>query len=108
MFRIQIRIRSGFNQVRGSVSGSEFGRSLFRAEGFFCSLDVLSGGLGIGTCMIAFDSNKFLFIFYFFQFLVVTTLDQDWIRIDIQPKMLDPDPDQYQMINEYGSETENI
>ncbi len=49
--------------------------SLLRAEGFFCSLDVLYGGLGIG---------KFSFF--------IKTLDPDWIRIGIQPKMLDPDP----------------
>jgi hypothetical protein len=31
--------------------------------------------------------------------LVIKTLDPDWvlIRIDIQPKRLDQDPDQYQM-----------
>ncbi len=33
----------------------------------------------------------------FFQFLIIKTLNPDWIRIriGIQPKMLDPDP--YQM-----------
>ncbi len=30
--------------------------------------------------------------FYFFKFLVIKTLDPDWIRIGFQPKMLDPDP----------------
>ncbi len=32
----------------------------------------------------------------FFQFLVIKALDPDWIRIriDIQPKMLDPDLDE--------------
>jgi hypothetical protein len=32
----------------------------------------------------------------FFQFLVIKALDPDWIRIriGIQPKMLDPDPDE--------------
>jgi hypothetical protein len=39
-----------------------------------------------------------------FKFLVIKTLDPDWIRIGFQPKMLDPDPDPYQM-NRYGSET---
>jgi hypothetical protein len=29
----------------------------------------------------------------FFQFLVIKNLDPDWIRIGIQPKMLDPDLD---------------
>jgi hypothetical protein len=66
VFRIRIRIRSGFNQVSISVSGSGFGfgnriqevkmthkkYSMFsflsRAKGFFCSLNVIYGGLGIG------------------------------------------------------------
>jgi hypothetical protein len=30
----------------------------------------------------------------FFQFLVIKALDPDWIRIGIQPKMLDPDPEE--------------
>jgi hypothetical protein len=47
-----------------------------RAEGFFCSLDVLYGGLGIG---------KLLFINFW--------SSKPWIRIGIQPKMLDPDPE---------------
>jgi hypothetical protein len=29
-----------------------------------------------------------------FQFLVIKALDPDWIRIGIQPKILDPDPDE--------------
>jgi hypothetical protein len=37
-----------------------------RAESFFCNLDKLYGGLGIG-----------------FQFLVIKALDLDWIRIRI-------------------------
>jgi hypothetical protein len=37
------------------------GCSLLRAEGFFCSLDVLYGGLGIGK--LSFLIKK---IFYFF------------------------------------------
>ncbi len=37
--------------------------------------------------MYFFSSCKFVF-----QFLVINTMDPDWIRIDIQPKMLDPDP----------------
>jgi hypothetical protein len=77
--RIPIPIGSGFNRVSGSGSRTKMthisrknlrnfmfwsaGCSLLRAEGFFCNLDVLYGGLGIG----------------------------------IQPKMLDPDPDPYQM-----------
>jgi hypothetical protein len=36
------------------------------------------------------------FTCYFFQFLLTKALDPDWIRIriGIQPKMLDPDPDE--------------
>ncbi len=104
-FRIRIRIGSLFNQVSGSGSGSLFGIwiginggkndpqklkkkkknfmfwsagcSLLRAEGFFCNLDVLYEGTGIGKLWIwclNFWSSK------------------PWIRIGIQPKMLDPDP----------------
>ena len=44
-----------------------------------------------------FDKKKLIFFsaVIFFQFLVIKALDPDWIRIGIQPKMLDPDP--YQM-----------
>ncbi len=51
--------------------------SLLRAEGFFCNLDILYGGLGI----VVFDPTVIFSIFL--------------IRIGIQPKMLDPNP--YQM-----------
>ncbi len=38
--------------------------SLLRAEGFFCSLDALYGGLGVGTTKFNFfPSCKFFFIF---------------------------------------------
>jgi hypothetical protein len=38
---------------------------------------------------------KCISVVNFFQFLVIEILDPDWIRIRvvIQPKMLDPDPD---------------
>ncbi len=61
-----------------------------RAEGFFSNLDVLYGGLGIGK--LWFLTKKFFFFFscnFFLQFLVI----KPWIRIGIQPKMLDLDPD---------------
>ena len=66
-----------------------------RAEGFFCNLDVLYGGLGIGK--LQFDQKIFISFtaVNFLQFLVLKTLNPDWIRIGIRPKMLDPDP--YQM-----------
>ena len=63
-----------------------------RAEGFFCNLDILYGGLGIGKLL--FDQNFFFPAVIFVQFLVTKALDLDWIRISIQPKMLDPDPDE--------------
>jgi hypothetical protein len=45
----------------------------------------------------SFWSKIFFSAVNFFHFLVIKTLDPDWIRIriGIQPKMLDPDP--YQM-----------
>ncbi len=68
-----------------------------RAEGFFCNLDVLYEGLGIGKLYFLIQ-KIFLKIsaVIFLQFLVIKALDQDpyWIRIGIQPKMLDPDPDE--------------
>jgi hypothetical protein len=65
-----------------------------RAEGFFCNLDVLYGGLGIGK--LQFWIKKKLVFFsavIFFQFFWSLN---PWIRIRIgfQPKMLDPDPDE--------------
>jgi hypothetical protein len=35
--------------------------------------------------------NFFFSAVIFFQFLVIKALDPDWIRIGIQPKILDPD-----------------
>jgi hypothetical protein len=50
----------------------------FEAEGFFCSLDVLYGGLGIGKLQFLI---KKLFDFFpvvnFFHFLAIKTLDPD-------------------------------
>jgi hypothetical protein len=68
-----------------------------RAEGFFCNLDVLYGGLGIGKLQFLIKKNLiFFFTCNFFKFLVIKALDPDLIRIriGIQPKMLDPDPDE--------------
>jgi hypothetical protein len=50
------------------------------------------GGLGIGKLLLLIE--KF-FLPNFFQFLVIKTLDPDWIRIQtgFQPKIIDPDPD---------------
>ncbi len=60
-------------------------------------MDVLYGGLGIGKLQFLTKKNlKKFSAEIFFQFLVITALDPDWIRIQIciQPKMLDPDPDE--------------
>jgi hypothetical protein len=57
---------------------------LFTAEGFSCSLYVLYGGL-----RISFDQKEILknFQLYFYQLLVIKTLDPDSLE------MMDPDPD---------------
>ncbi len=54
-----------------------------RAEGFSFNLDVLKGGLRIAI----FDQK-----IYFFQVLVIKTLDLDMISLE----MLDQDPDSFQ------------
>ncbi len=36
-------------------------------------------------------------MFFLCKFLVIKTMDPDWIRIRMQTKMLDPNPDLYQM-----------
>ncbi len=69
-----------------------------RAEGFFCNLDILYRGLGIAKLQFLIK-KKFTFfsaVIFFLQFLVIKALDPDWIRIriGIQPKMLDQDPDE--------------
>jgi hypothetical protein len=60
-------------------------------------LNALYGGLGIGKLQFLIPTNvKFFSAVIFFQFLVIKALDSDWIqiRIGIQPKMLDPNPDE--------------
>jgi hypothetical protein len=75
---LDLRLCLACNQDCGSDRNFMFcsaGCSLLRDEGFFCNLDVLYGGRGIGK-LYFFSSN-------FFQFLVIKTLDLDWIRIRI-------------------------
>jgi hypothetical protein len=74
------------------------GWPLLRAEGFFCNLDILYGGLGIGKLQFLIKKNLIFFsAVIFFQFLVIKALDPDLIRIRIriglQPPTLDPDPE---------------
>jgi len=60
-------------------------------------LDILYGVLGIGKLQFLIKKIQIFFSCNFFlQFLVIKALDPDWIRIRIgvQPKMLDPDPDE--------------
>jgi hypothetical protein len=73
-----------------------------RAEGFFCNLDILYGGLGIGKLQFLIKKNIIFFsAVIFLQFLVIKALDPDWIRICIrigiriglEPQPLDPDPE---------------
>jgi hypothetical protein len=76
-----------------------------RAEGFFCNLDVLYRGIGIGKLQFLILKKLIFFsAVIFFQFLVIKALDPDWIRIriGIQPKMLDPDPDEMMRIRNPG------
>ncbi len=93
LIRIQIRIRSGFKCVAGSISGSGFaiririqegkkvklnfifwsaGCSLLRDEGFSCNLDISKVQF-----LIKKDFKKFLLYFFFFN----VWSSKPWIRI---------------------------
>jgi hypothetical protein len=55
--------------------------------------------------MVVFDPKKIKFFFscnFFLQLLVIKALDPDWIRIGIQPKMLDLNPDEMMRIRNPG------
>ena len=96
--------------AKSSGSTTLVGWPLLWAGGFFCTLAILYGGLGIGK--LQFLNKKFFFFFsavIFFQFLVIKALDPDWIRIRIRIG-LHPDPygsgsGSGSVKNEYGSET---
>ncbi len=63
-----------------------------RAKGFFCNLDILCGGLGIGKLhFLIIKKIIFFSALIFFQVLVMKALDPNWIRIGVQPQTLDPD-----------------
>ncbi len=100
---------SVFNRASGSGSGSLFGIriqegkndrqkekkfmfwsvgwTLLWAAGFFCNLDILYGGLGLGKLQFLIKKNLiFFFSCNFFKFLVIKALvikalDPDWIQI---------------------------
>ncbi len=57
-------------------------------------LDGLFWELKASSVTWTFFIEAFFSAVIFFQFLVIKALDPDWIRIGIQPKMLDPDPDE--------------
>ncbi len=65
------------------------GWPLLWAGGFFCNLDILYGGLGLGKLQfLILKKFNFFFSCYFFQFLVIKALDPDWIRIRIRKKWI--------------------
>jgi hypothetical protein len=66
---------------------------MFSFEDFFCSFDVLYGGLGMGKTQ--FLKKPIFSAVNFYQFLAIKALDPDWIRVrtGIQPQILVPDPD---------------
>ncbi len=68
----------------------------FEGEGFSCSSASFMEALGISNAIFDQKNEFFGSAVNFFQFLVMKkyrTLDPDWIRTGIQPKMLDPYPD---------------
>ncbi len=74
------------------------GWPLLWAAGFFCNLDIVYGGLGIGKLQFLIKKKfNFFQLLFFFEFLVIKALDPDWtrirIRIGLQPQPLDPDPE---------------
>ncbi len=95
VFRIRIRIWSGFNQVsmeklptkiakKKEFHGLKCWCSLLRAEGFSCSLDVLYEGLGISK--LQFLSKNIHFI----QLYMSPVFGHQNPELDLDP---DPDPD---------------
>jgi hypothetical protein len=86
---IRIRIQEGKNDPQKLKKIKKIscfdGCSLLRAEGFFCNLDVLYGGLGIGKLQFLIPKKlNFFSGVIFFQFLSL----KPWIRIGTQPKSL--------------------
>ncbi len=58
------------------------GWPLLWTGGFFCNLDILYGGLGIGKLQFLIKKKlTFFSAVIFFQFLIIKALDPYWIRI---------------------------
>ncbi len=77
-----------------------------RAEGFFCSLDVPYGGLGISKLQF-FILKKYIknFRCIFFKFLVIKTQDPEpdlleMIDLDPDPDSMNPDIQHWQRLKE--------
>jgi hypothetical protein len=69
------------------------GCPLLRAGGFYCDLDILDGRLWIGKLYFLLQKISYkTFICELFSTFGHKTQDLDWIRIGIQLKMLDLDP----------------
>ncbi len=125
----RIRTGSGFIQVSGSFPDRKRNpdqdpggqkkdpknRKKFRNFMFLKEPDVLFWGMKASSAVwtsfmeayvVIFDPKniKKIFSCKFFLIFVIKTLDPYWIRIDIQPKMLDPDlfPDPQHWIHTYG------
>jgi hypothetical protein len=82
-FQIRIWIQEGRNDRQNVL--------FLRAEGFFYRLDVLYGGLRMGK--LQFLIKKILNFFSAVNIFLIFDHKKPWIRIGIQLKMLDPDPD---------------
>ncbi len=67
-----------------------------RAEGFSCSVDVLSGGLGISKLQFCSKKEERKVQLFLFQFLVIKTLDPD------------PYPDSLEMLNHIVTEAKHL
>jgi hypothetical protein len=68
------------------------GCSLLRAEDLSCNLDVLYGHLGMSKMQFLIKNEKYQKIFPAVSFFFSFWSSKPWIRINIQPKLMDPDP----------------
>jgi hypothetical protein len=107
VFRIRIQIQSAqWIRIQAKIGPQKeekvtkfhvlsAGCSLLRAEGFSCRLAVLYASLGISKLQFLIHKvSKKMFSCKFFS---IFGHQKHWIRIGIQLKMLDPDPDRDSM-----------